>query len=144
MGIRAIEAGDGPEWSGLWAGYTRFYRARLPESVTEATFARLMDPEVQPYGLVATDGDGHLLGFAHYLFHPTTWAMTDVCYLQDLFVDPEARGGGIGRGLIEAVCAAAEAKGAAKTYWMTQEFNAEARALYDTLARRTSFIRYER
>jgi hypothetical protein len=33
---------------------------------------------------------------------------------------------------------------AASVYWMTQEFNAEGRALYDTLARRTSFIRYER
>jgi hypothetical protein len=42
------------------------------------------------------------------------------------------------------VYAEADGAGAANVYWLTQEFNADGRALYDTLARRTSFIRYER
>ena len=46
--------------------------------------------------------------------------------------------------LIHAVYTEADRVKAASVYWMTQEFNAEGRALYDTLARRTSFIRYER
>jgi GNAT superfamily N-acetyltransferase len=61
-----------------------------------------------------------------------------------LFVDPEMRGGGIGRALIKAVYDAADAAKATTVYWMTQEFNAAGRALYDTWAHRTSFIRYER
>jgi len=50
----------------------------------------------------------------------------------------------VGRALIQAVYAAADRVKAGAVYWMTQEFNAEGRALYDTLAPRTSFIRYER
>jgi GNAT superfamily N-acetyltransferase len=88
--------------------------------------------------------DGRLVGFAHYLFHPSTWSETGYCYLEDLFTAPEARGRGVGRALIEAVAAAEAGAGATRLYWHTQEFNADGRALYDTLARRTSFIVYER
>jgi GNAT superfamily N-acetyltransferase len=141
--IRGLRAGDRPQWSVLWHGYLRFYRARLADAVTDATFTRLIDAHVQPHALVA-EQDGALVGFVHYLFHRSTWAMADSCYLEDLFVDPAARGGGVGRALIHAVYAAADRAQAATVYWLTQEFNAPGRALYDTLARRTSFIRYER
>ena len=39
---------------------------------------------------------------------------------------------------------AASSARADTVYWHTQEFNADGRALYDTLARRTSFIVYQR
>ena len=141
--VRALVSGDRAQWDELWSGYLRFYRQRLPAEVSAGTFARLVDERVQPHGLVA-EADGRLLGFVHYLFHPSTWSPREICYLEDLFVDPQARGGGVGRTLIEAVYAAADRAQAASVYWMTQEFNADGRALYDTLAHRTSFIRYER
>ena len=141
--IRPPRADDRPAWDELWRGYLRFYRSRLEPEVTELTWARLLDPTVQPHGLVA-ELDGRLVGLAHYLFHPSTWSGSAYCYLEDLFTAPEARGQGVGRALIEAVARAAEAAGASRLYWHTQEFNAEGRALYDTLARRTSFIVYER
>jgi GNAT superfamily N-acetyltransferase len=141
--IRPLRLADRDQWQKLWAGYLRFYRQRLPEAVTAATFARLVDERQQPHGLVAVR-DGELVGFVHYLFHRTTWAVQEVCYLEDLFVDPATRGQGLARALIHAVYAAADKAQAAAVYWMTQEFNADGRALYDTLARRTSFIRYER
>jgi GNAT superfamily N-acetyltransferase len=141
--IRPVQSDDRVAWGELWRGYLRFYRARLDPSVTEATWSRLIDPGAQPHGLVA-ELDCRLVGLAHYLFHPSTWSATGCCYLEDLFTLPEARGQGVARALIEAVCTAAEATGATRVYWHTQEFNAEGRALYDTLARRTSFIVYER
>ena len=58
--------------------------------------------------------------------------------------DPDMRGKGIGRALIEAVHAAAKEVGAGKLYWMTQEFNATARQLYDRLATKTPFIIYQK
>ena len=61
------------------------------------------------------------------------------CYLQDLFVAPEARGHGLGRALIEAVYREAKAAGASRVHWLTHETNATARALYDTLADRPGF-----
>jgi len=141
--VRALSSNDRPQWDSLWTGYLRFYRKRLSPEITNATFARLVDPTQQPHGLVA-EVNGSLVGFVHYLFHPTTWSLTEICYLEDLFVDTTARGAGAGRALIEAVYAAADRSKASVVYWMTQEFNADGRALYDTLARRTSFIRYER
>ena len=141
--VRPIRAGDRQHWDALWAGYLRFYRQHLPAEVTHGTFARLTDPGARLHGLVAGH-DGALVGFVHYQFHPSTWSLRDYCYLEDLYVDPAARGHGVGRRLIEAVYAAADRVQATNVYWLTQEFNAEGRALYDTLARRTSFIRYER
>lgn len=138
-----MQSTDRTQWEALWNGYLRFYRQRLAPQVTQATFTRLVDTSLQPYGLVA-ERDGRLLGFVHYLFHSSTWSLKELCYLEDLFVDSAARGGGVGRALIHAVYAAADRAQAGSVYWMTQEFNAEGRALYDTLARRTSFIRYER
>lgn len=141
--IRPLKSSDRAQWEGLWNGYLRFYRQRLPSEVTNATFTRLTEQTSQPHGLVAEDGD-KLVGFAHYLFHPSSWSLTEICYLEDLFVDPAARGGGVGRALIQAVYAAADRAKAGAVYWMTQEYNADGRALYDTVAHRTSFIRYER
>lgn len=141
--VRPPRASDRPAWDELWRGYLRFYRSRLEPEVTELTWTRLLDPTVQPHGLVA-ELDGRLAGLAHYLFHPSSWSAASYCYLEDLFTAPQARGRGVGRALIEAVAQAAEVAGASRLYWHTQEFNADGRALYDTLARRTSFIVYER
>jgi len=141
--IRPVRPDDRGQWSALWSGYLRFYRQHLPAEVTDGTFARLVDARAPLHGLVAERG-GTLAGFVHYQFHPTSWSLRDSCYLEDLYVDPEGRGGGIGRALIRAVYEAADRAQASTVYWLTQEFNAEGRALYDTLARRTSFIRYER
>jgi GNAT superfamily N-acetyltransferase len=141
--VRALTDDDYPQWLGLWAGYLRFYRERLPEEITQTTFDRLVDPSNELKALVA-ESEGQLIGFAHYLFHPSTWSLSGYCYLEDLFVDPTVRGQGAGRALIKAVYEAADAGGASKVYWLTQEFNADARALYDTLGHRTSSIKYER
>ena len=141
--IRGLQPSDRPQWEALWQGYLRFYRQRLPGPVTDSTFARLVEDRSQPHGLVAIR-DGQLVGFAHYLFHPSTWSQANLCYLEDLYVDPGARGGGVGRALIQAVYAAGTRRPGEFGLWMTQEFNADGRALYDTLAHRTSFIRYER
>lgn len=70
--------------------------------------------------------------------------MEDVCYLQDLYVEPRLRGGGVGRALIEAVYEVADANGTPSVYWMTQDFNENARKLYDRIANLTPFIKYQR
>lgn len=87
--------------------------------------------------------DGQPVGLAHYLFHRSCWHIDNICYLQDLYADPEIRGTGIGRVLIEAVDERAKAEGAREVYWMTQEFNATARRLYDRIAEKTPFIVYQ-
>jgi GNAT superfamily N-acetyltransferase len=54
------------------------------------------------------------------------------------------RGTGAGRALIEAVYAAGDAAGCPTVYWMTQDFNAAGRRLYDRVAKLTPFIKYQR
>ena len=66
-----------------------------------------------------------------------------MCYLQDLFTAPEARGKGVARALIEAIAVEARTHGAARYYWLTQDHNATARALYDRVARHNGFLRYD-
>jgi GNAT superfamily N-acetyltransferase len=87
---------------------------------------------------------GQPVGLVHYIFHRTNWKIEDVCYLQDLYADEAARGQGVGRRLIEAVYAAADAHGTPSVYWLTQDFNTEARRLYDRIGEPTPFIKYQR
>ncbi len=142
--IRPLTASDEAEWRRLWRAYLAFYETTLPEEVYRTTFARLLGGQPNEFrGLVAESG-GRLVGLVHYLFHRTCWAVADTCYLQDLYADPEARGQGVGRALIEAVYGAADRHGAVSVYWLTQEFNATARRLYDRIGQVTPFIRYRR
>jgi GNAT superfamily N-acetyltransferase len=142
--VRPLAAADRSQWNGLWQGYLRFYEASVTDEVSQLTWARILDPEAPIMGLCAATADGRLLGIVHYLFHPVTWAAGPRCYLEDLFTSPEARGQGVGRALIEAVYAAADARGADQVYWLTQDTNTTARRLYDQVAKVTPFIKYRR
>lgn len=141
--IRSFTAEDRAAWDTLWRGYTAFYRADVPDAVTAETWRRVSSGQGPIFGLGA-ELDGWLVGIVHYLFHPVTWAIGPRCYLEDLFVAPEARGHGAGRALIEAVYAAADREGADQVYWLTHEDNATARALYDTLGSYGGMIKYRR
>lgn len=134
---------DEARWRVLWAGYAAFYRAEVPEAVTADLWGRLLCNDGPVRCLVAAEGET-LVGFATYLFHPSTWSLRPSCYLEDLFVDPKTRGTGAGKALIQAVEAAAQQEGAFRLYWHTQEFNAPARSLYDTIVNRSSFIVYRK
>jgi len=142
--IRPARAADEAAWRALWDAYNRFYRATVPPEATAMTWDRILSAGGDVAGLVAQTPDGVLAGFAHFTFHPTSWSTAPACYLEDLFVAPAARGGAIATALIDAVADAARARRASKLYWHTQEFNAPARSLYDTLASRTSFIVYQK
>ena len=142
--IRPLTQADEAEWRRLWTAYLEFYESSVAEEVYATTFDRLLDPgRPQQDGLIAVQ-DGRAVGLVHYIFHPHNWRVEDVCYLQDLYADPEVRGTGIGRALIEAVYDAADENGTPAVYWMTQDFNETARRLYDRIAQVTPFIKYQR
>jgi GNAT superfamily N-acetyltransferase len=145
--IRPIAAADLAAWRLLWDGYNAFYGrsgpTALPEEITQRTWQRFLDAREPVHALVAESG-GRLLGLAHYLFHRSTTRLHDVCYLQDLFTAPAARGQGVGRRLIEAVCEAARGAGSSRVYWQTHVSNEAGRALYDKLATHHGFIVYAR
>ena len=76
------------------------------------------------------------------MIHENTWELQPVCYLEDLYVLPSARGRGIGKALIEWLRNAMRAEGWARLYWMTQRDNAPARRLYDQFNPADDFVRY--
>ena len=143
--VRRVEQSDYAAWRPLWDGYNEYYGRQgptaLPECITKATWERFFTREEPVHALVAVQ-HGRLIGIAHFLFHRSTTRLTDVCYLQDLFTAEEARGCGVGRQLILAVCDAARAAGSSRLYWQTKATNAAARALYDKLAEHRGFIVY--
>lgn len=142
--IRLLTAADEAEWRRLWTAYLAFYETTMPEEVYRANFARFLTANSRDFRCLIAEVDGQPRGLAHYHFHQTCWSVADTCYLQDLFVDPSARGLGLGRALIEAVYAAADAAGVEGVSWITQETNRTAQQLYDRLAVRVPFYRYER
>ena len=139
--IRAIEEKDKDQWLKLWAGYLEFYKSTISSEQTELTWKRLINNEQKMFGFVAESEEG-VIGFTHCLFRPSTWTETDYCYLEDLFVDPNIRGKGIGRALMNKVVELAKEKNSKRVYWTTQEFNKTARVLYDSITPVSEFVQY--
>ena len=142
--IRPVLAADRADWNRLWEAYLAFYETELDEEIYDSTFARLLSEDPQEFNGFVAELDGKLIGLVHFLFHRHGWKIENTCYLQDLYVDPEIRGTGAGRKLIEAVYSAADEAGAPSVYWLTQNFNSQARQLYDRIGQLTPFIKYSR
>ncbi len=139
--VRALTQADHDAWLPLWRAYQVFYQSDIPAETSRVSFARMLDPAEPVFGALA-EVDGRPVGLAHWLTHRTTWSVADFCYLNDLFVEPELRGKGVGRALIEHVYAHAAASGCAQVYWLTHQTNTTAQRLYDSIADRTGFIHF--
>jgi len=141
--IRPTQPTDRERWDALWQGYLVFYQTQITDAQTNLTWQRMMDPDFGIHGLVA-EADGELVGFAHYSYSLSTWEVNPDLYLEDLYVDPSVRGKGVGRALITALDDIAIAKGSRMVYWQTHDDNATARRLYDTMAKLSKYVKYER
>jgi GNAT superfamily N-acetyltransferase len=138
--VLPLTESDREQWEALARAYKAFYLTDLPDSAYEGTWQRLLQRD-GIRGLCARS-DGRLVGITHFLFHTGIWSPC-ACYLEDLFVEPGARGRGVARALIEAVAKCARTEGARRLYWLTHETNAAARTLYDKVAARSGFTEYE-
>ncbi len=142
--IRPVLETDWPEWQRLFRAYLEFYETSVAPEVYETSFTRLLGNDRHDFAGFLAEFDGTPCGLVHYLFHRHMWKIENVVYLQDLYADPEVRGQGVGRKLIEAVYKAADEAGCQSVYWLTQDFNTTARQLYDRIGVKTPFIRYNR
>lgn len=141
INISKLVPSDRVVWEALFRAYIDFYQGAEPPEMYERAWR-----EFQTDTLLHALGarlDGRLVGITHFFVHPHTLG-GDVCYLQDLFTAPDARGKGVGRALIAAVADWAKARGCRRVYWNTQASNSTARHLYDKVAEnRGGFIRYQ-
>ena len=137
-----MTAGDYPQWRALFDGYLAFYEATLREVSIALVWERLLAEPSGIEGLVAVEGE-QLFGFVHFHYQTSTWHDGGICYLEDLYVAPEARRRGVGELLIEGVRSRAAAHGCGELQWITRDSNLTAQRLYDRVAVKTNFLRYE-
>jgi ribosomal protein S18 acetylase RimI-like enzyme len=126
---------DYAEWLPLWNGNNQGHEN---EEVTKVTWSRLIDPEYQVFGLVSRV-DNKMAGLLHYILHPVTGHIDPVCYMQDVYVDPEFRRKGIGRTMIEHLIIEGQKNKWARMYWLAEEDNIEAQSLYKNLGVKLNF-----
>jgi GNAT superfamily N-acetyltransferase len=140
--IRPTKPGDREAWDRLYEGYATFYKVPQTAQMRDTVFGWLMDEGHECRGLVAEDG-GKLVGLTHFRpFASPLRAITN-CFLDDLFVDPAARGSGAADALIRAVGDIARENGWGVVRWITADDNYRGRGVYDRLATRTMWVTYD-
>lgn len=137
--IRPLKFEDFPQWLPLWDGNNLGQRDDI---VTMETWTRLTDPKNMQVNGLCAEQNGDILGIVHYILHPTTGAVNPVCYMQDVFVAPIHRRKGIGKRLVADVTKIGQAEKWARMYWLTQDGNAEAKAMYENFGIKLNFSFY--
>lgn len=141
--IRNVESSDYSAWREMWAGYCEFYETTVPEDVTLTTWNRILDTTSMINGIIAVDTTTETaVGFANYVLHPHTWSAKTLCYMEDLYVRPEARGANVGHALIEHLLKLGKEHDWNRVYWHTNNDNLVARRLYDRFNEPDAYVRY--
>lgn len=142
--VRDMATADRAAWDRMWSGYCAFYGVSLPATDNDELWRRLTNADSGMAAVIAIDAEAEsALGFAHFILRPHTFSARMVCYLEDLYVDPAARGTGVGRRLIETLIARGRERGWRRLYWHTEADNSVARALYDRIVPVTDYVRYD-
>ncbi len=141
MIIRAVTPADRAVWEALFDAYAAFYKTQVSPEAKAAVWAWIFDGSPDFWCDLA-EVDGKVVGFAQYQLMHRSLSGAKVCYLSDLFVRPDVRGGGVGRGLIDNVIGFARGRGISNVRWLTQEYNYAGRKLYDSYRPKSDFILY--
>lgn len=142
MQIRRPKAADFAAWSALYAGYATFYGVDQSDEMRARVWSWIHDPDNEVEALVAESG-GQLLGLAHFRPFSRPLSASTGGFLDDLFVNPDARGSGAAAALIAAIEAEGQSRGWTVIRWITAENNYRARGLYDQVATRTPWVTYD-
>ncbi len=145
LSVRAPREDDFDAWAVLFRGYRVFYKLTPDEAIVEQVWSWIIHPDHETNALIATTNDeSHMMGLAHYrrFARPSTGSVG--IWLDDLFTDPERRGAGIGRTLIDAVTNIGAREECSIVRWITAEDNLPGQRLYDTLATKTTWVTYDK
>lgn len=140
--IRSLMKKDRTDWERLFADYASFYKTQVPPGGFDQVWEWIFDADEDFWCDVAENDAGRVIGFTQYQLMHRSLGGSRVCYLSDLYVEPDVRGTGAGRAMIDHVIAFSRSKGLSSVRWLTQDFNYAGRRLYDSYAPKTDFILY--
>lgn len=140
--IRPVRVEDYEAWDPLYLGYCDFYKVTSTRESRRVAFDWLIDPDEVLEGLVV-ERDGTLIGLAHYREMPRPLHGQKMGFLDDLFIDPDARGGRIGEKVFDALRDICRDRGWQVMRWLTQDHNYAARTLYDRVGGKSLLNLYE-
>ena len=127
----------------LMRAYCTFYESNPADEDLRAMAAAFLDEGAGGTQLIAREGSGQALGHATMLWTWDTTLAEPLAVMEDLFVTEQARGRGVGAGLIEACRRLAADRGAGWLAWETAPDNETAQRLYDGLgAQRDTWYAY--
>ena len=128
--IREAIAADVPLILQFIRGLAEFEREPDAVTATEADLLRDGFGENPYYHCLIADHGDQPAGFAFYFFNYSTWTGRPGLYLEDLFVNPEFRGLGIGKALLARVAAIAVEKNCPRLQWEVLDWNTPAVDFY--------------
>ncbi len=134
--IRPGEREDVPVIAELIRGLARFEKLEDEVTMTEERLAsNLFGPHRYAETLIAEEA-GESVGFALFFHNFSTFLAKPGIYLEDLFVVPEHRGGGVGRALLKELARVAVERDCGRLEWSVLDWNREAVAFYVRLGAR--------
>jgi GNAT superfamily N-acetyltransferase len=132
-GIRRVREPDLAAVVGLVHELAEYERAPLECQLSRSQLRRaLFGPEPALFGHVA-EVRGTVVGCALWFLNFSTWKGSHGIYLEDLYVQPEHRGRGLGRGLLAALATESCERGFARLEWSVLDWNVVAQGFYRNL-----------
>jgi GNAT superfamily N-acetyltransferase len=132
--VAPVTARDLDELLALMRSYCEFYKAApADEALLDLSRALLADADTEGVQLIARDERSLAVGFATLLWSWDTTEAQRIAIMHDLFVAPEARGGGVAEQLIGACVERSRQRGALRLDWQTGPENLRAQAVYDRI-----------
>ncbi len=131
--IRDAAPGDTGQLLRLIRELATFERALDAVQTTEADLRHhLFSADPRVFALLA-EVDEAVVGMAIYFVSFSTWTGRHGLYLEDLFVEPAHRSGGIGRALMRALATRALDLGYKRLEWAVLDWNEPAVSFYQSL-----------
>jgi ribosomal protein S18 acetylase RimI-like enzyme len=146
--VRPVRTDEFGAWTRLYRGYAAFYETPTSDEHQRQIWSWIHDDRsVEALVAVPVDDDGNETGEPQGLAHLREWVRplrgVTAGYLDDLFVDPDHRGSGVVDALYAEMDRLARERDWAVVRWTTADDNYRARAVYDRLATRTTWITYD-
>ena len=82
------------ELEGVGPSKRLFDIPRMKHVITDTHWSQRDRLGRSEFRALVAEVDGKAVGLVHFLFHRHCWRVENVCYLQDLYADPEVRGSG--------------------------------------------------